>query len=275
MCLRVRVGAPSVRRPGVHLCGLGGLASADSSSDAAVAAAEDRDGEESGNHAAHGDRDVLVVLEPTHNLLPRRAALAVSVVTLAAAGARGAVEEVLIPLRAERLSRILARQETARRAGPHLFAVIGAVLPHGPALLVSGCALSRRALEPIAAVGAVVLVLVLGTVGVLARTLLLRVAGSRAGTADGSRRRILALFGTAFFVGKITFGLPLELALGSITARVVLAASVSAAVALLTLLYDAVAALAARDGLDALVVSQTLRLDVALEARADVADGAR
>ena len=92
----------------MHLCGLGSLASADSSSDAAVAAAEDGDGEESGNHAAHGDRDVLVVLKPSRNLLPGRAALAVSLVTLAAARARGAVEEVLVPLCADGVSWILA-----------------------------------------------------------------------------------------------------------------------------------------------------------------------
>lgn len=98
------------------------------------------------------------------------------------------------------------------------------------------------------------------------------VAFANARTTDGARRGELAT-AAAVFVGVITNGICLEAACGSITALVITALLLTAAITLLVAFYNTVATALASDGGDVAVVGQTARLDtVPAKRRADVAD---
>ena len=103
---------------------------------------------------------------------------------------------------------------------------------------------------------------------------LLGIAAAGAGAADGAGGGEVAA-AAAVFVGVVADGAGVELARRRVAALVGAAAGGPAAVAVFAFLHDAVAALVARDGGDALVVGEAGRLDaVAQQGRADVADGA-
>ena len=142
------------------------------------------------------------------------------------------------------------------------------------ALQIAGSALAARATQAIGTALAIRGGDIRRAGGVGAGAGLLGIAGSRAGATDGAGGSEAA-GAAAVLVGVVADGAGVELAGGGIAALVGAAAGGAAAVALLALLDDAVAALVARDGRHALVVGEAARLDaVAQQGRADVADGA-
>jgi hypothetical protein len=236
---------------------------------AAPAAADEGEEDQAADDAEDGDGDLLVVVDPVEDLLREVGALAVAVAALAAALARGAVEEVLVQhvaLVGAELGRVARQHASVRRAGR------GCVGAHeGPALLVARRAAARGALEAVAAGVAVGCVDIDGAGARPARAGLCRVAGPRAVAADGAVALEGALRGAAFFVGRVAHAARGVLARLRIAAGVAGAGCVSTTVTVLTALDDAVAALA-RKGCHALVVGQACC--PAAEGTADVTDAA-
>jgi len=97
-------GAPRISWPCAHGWLFGCPAASYASLNTAEAAARDGQEEECSKNATHGDGNILVVLEPVLNLLPRRSALAATILTSAAAAARCTIEEVLVSLRTEAIA---------------------------------------------------------------------------------------------------------------------------------------------------------------------------
>lgn len=176
--------APRVSWPSAHGWLFGCPAASYASLDTAEAAARDGQQEECSKNAAHGDGNILVVLEPVLDLLPRRSALAATILTSAAAAAGCTIEEVLISLRTEAIARCLTRQETAVGASLHTGGC--RILIVCSALLISRCALTRCALEAITTVCAIVAVFVLGACRAASRALLLGITRACARSTDST-----------------------------------------------------------------------------------------
>ena len=176
----------------------------------------------------------------------------------------------------------LARPKLGRGTGQHAILaiasigiIVGRVGTHeGLALQIPRGALAAGARQAVGTALAVRRRHVGRAGGVGSGAGLLGIAAAGAGAADGAGGGEAAA-AAAVFVGVVADGAGVEFARAGVAAPVGAAAGGAAAVAVFAFLHDAVAALVARDGGDALVVGEARRLDaVAQERRADVADGA-
>lgn len=143
------------------------------------------------------------------------------------------------------------------------------------ALLVSGCTLPARARQAITAIAAIRRSDITGACWRASSADFLWVTIASRSTADGSVGSELAIF-AAVLVAIVADGVVLELACRGIAATVIATSRFTTAVAILAFFDNAVAALLARDGGDALVGGEALCVDaVAAHGSADVADTAR
>lgn len=191
-------------------------------------------------------------------------------------GAGRPVEKVLLQAVADAAAKLgaAAGERAAPRVAGISLVALGVGAHEGAALLVAAGALPAGALQTIATAGAGLLPLVLGAIRRVAGTRLLGIASALAGAADGRVGGELAL-AAAVFVGVVADGVVLEAAGGGVAAGVVATLGLAAAVAVLALFDDAVAADGLADGGDAAVVCEARGLDaVAQQGGADVADGA-
>lgn len=137
--------------------------------------------------------------------------------------------------------------------------------------------MARGTLQSAAARVAVVLVLVFGTLGLVAGTGFFDITLASAGPANRAARGKLALICAAILVGGITSRSCGEFTRFGIAALISLAALCATAVTIFTRLHDAVSTLATdiQVGLDIFVVCQAVALDhVGFQTRTDVANAA-
>jgi hypothetical protein len=164
------------------------------------------------------------------------------VLTGSSSDAGSAVEEILL----EAVARVA---EFGGGTGEHAVAVVAGVgvVPLGVAthdgftLLVARGTLSGSAFETTAAVCAVVLGFVFGTVGSVAGAFFLGIALAAGGATDRVGACELAV-SAAVFVGVVADGVVLEFAGLRVAALVVAAGGIATAVALFVAFYDSVSA---------------------------------
>ena len=124
----------------------------------------------------------------------------------------------------------------------------GVTTHDGLTLLVTRCALSTGTLESIAAVAAIWVGLVFGTVGRVSGALLFGIARARAGSADFVRGCELAA-GAAVFVRIVAYSAVHEFACVRVATTVTATSICTSTIALFIPFYDAIAAgLARKEG---------------------------
>lgn len=269
------VWVPLILAHGWAVTWLGCVATAQAATDAAEYTTRQGNQDQAAYDDSNRDGNSLVVLVPVCHFLGPRATFAATVLAASATSAAGSVHKVLVVEGA--LSTVeswgLALQQTVVTASLSFVAVKN-VTSSNLTLAISRCAHARNAFKSLAARVAVVLVLILRARRLVAGALFLRIAIASAGAANlGRGSKLAGGIATVFVVG-IADSASLELAGFGVTALVVTTDSLTTTVTFLTRLNNAVTALATSDSLDVLVIRQTVRLDVALESRANVSDTA-